>query len=137
MALAESAPANAVAAAVSAARAALKKLPAAVGPQWALGGEKNAWVAKPAAQSRGRGITVAASLHTLLRETNRDWVVQKYIEHPGTIRAGCKYDVRMYVLVTSYAPLTIWFYRCAPPPHLGLGRIVASHHRSATLHQIC
>eukprot|EP01051_Picozoa_sp_SAG22_P000620 SAG22_NODE_18_length_32591_cov_38.043549_7_plen_258_part_00 len=47
------------------ARALLEVLNAA-DPQWPIYGTANAWVAKPASQSRGRGITVSGQLSKLL-----------------------------------------------------------------------
>ena len=84
-------------------------------------------MAKPAAQSRGRGITVSGSLHKLLgtvgcgpqrRATTSltpshpvcDWVVQKYVEAPATID-GRKWDARMWVMCTGAGVnLRVWFY---------------------------
>jgi hypothetical protein len=75
------------------------------------------WIMKPAGKSRGRGIQVENSLAGVLNvrgvdeegERNSHWIVQKYIERPLIVQ-GRKWDIRQWVLVTSWNPLTIWIY---------------------------
>jgi len=97
----------------------LKNLEAGVDPmQKTLDGKisNNLWIVKPAGKSRGRGIATFKDLPKILdyvdAKTNgggQQWIVQKYMENPLTI-ANRKFDVRQWVLVTDWNPLTIWFY---------------------------
>jgi tubulin monoglycylase TTLL3/8 len=78
----------------------------------------NLWIVKPAALSRGRGIRTFADLSKLLKYveagtglTNQClWIVQKYMENPLII-AKRKFDLRQWVVVTDWNPLTIYFYK--------------------------
>lgn len=51
------------------------------------------------------------------------YVVQQYLSSPYLI-GGKKFDLRVYALVTSYAPLTVWIYRT------GFTRFSASRYSS-------
>jgi tubulin monoglycylase TTLL3/8 len=89
--------------------------------EWGLNGDhdpQNLWIVKPSKQSRGRGIRIFQNLEKLLEyctvgeKRSMDdckWVVQKYIENPLVI-ARRKFDIRQWVVVTCWNPLTVWFY---------------------------
>lgn len=81
-------------------------------PQTKMNGRKNIWVVKPAGLSRGRGIELFSSYHEIvhhLKTRDFSYVIQKYIENP-MCHKGKKMDIRQWVLVTDWNPLTIWLY---------------------------
>jgi tubulin polyglutamylase TTLL2 len=65
-------------------------------------------VSQPAELSRGRGIFIFQTLTDL--NYDRACVVQAYLERPLTLM-GYKFDLRLYVLVTSFKPLTVYMYK--------------------------
>ena len=86
---------------------------------------------KPIGKSQGRGIFLLNKLTQIAQWKNdfrfkpespqaEPYIVQRYIMNPLLI-GGKKFDMRIYVLVTSYQPLTIYLYRS------GFGRF--THHR--------
>lgn len=66
------------------------------------------WIAKPAASSCGRGIRVYSSKHKIPKRSG--YIISKYISNPHTID-GYKYDLRLYVCVTSFDPLRVYLYK--------------------------
>jgi tubulin polyglutamylase TTLL2 len=58
--------------------------------------------------SRGRGIYLFKELHELTYDCNT--IIQRYIDRPLLI-SGFKFDLRCYVVVRSYDPLIVYFYR--------------------------
>ncbi|KAL1451848.1 hypothetical protein WDU94_006184 [Cyamophila willieti] len=90
------------------------------------------WIVKPAGSCRGKGIFIFKKLSKFEEwKNNMDWspkerqrsdnpgdiemvpevwVVQKYISNPY-LWNGKKFDIRMYVLVTSFSPLKVWIAR--------------------------
>lgn len=85
------------------------------------------WIMKPIGSAQGKGIFLFKKLADIT-EWRRDpkfgfgqqkkedekeiesYIVQRYIPNPMLI-GGKKFDLRIYVLVTSYNPLTVWLYR--------------------------
>ncbi|CAH0727715.1 unnamed protein product, partial [Brenthis ino] len=65
------------------------------------------WIHKPVAQSQGRGIFLFRSVCDM--RFGSPAVVQRYIERPLLI-AGYKFDLRLYVCVPGYRPLTAYMY---------------------------
>lgn len=83
-------------------------------PQFEINGLQNIWIVKPAGLSRGRGICCYNTLPEILENVQKEgsWVIQKYIENPMLILRK-KFDIRLWVLLTSWNPVTAWFYeRC-------------------------
>uniref|UniRef100_A0A7S0EH49 Tubulin--tyrosine ligase-like protein 9 n=1 Tax=Hanusia phi TaxID=3032 RepID=A0A7S0EH49_9CRYP len=88
-------------------------------PQSKMNVGENIWIVKPAGKSRGRGIELKRSLSEILSFAthckgasslnSQRWIVQKYVENPLLIN-NRKFDIRQWVLVTDWNPLTVWFY---------------------------
>ncbi|KAI5102554.1 tubulin polyglutamylase TTLL5 isoform X1, partial [Silurus meridionalis] len=69
--------------------------------------DKGPWIIKPVASSRGRGIYLVSSPSQISLDENI--LVSRYINNPLLIDYF-KFDVRLYVLVTSYDPVIIYLY---------------------------
>ncbi|CAB4066942.1 TTLL5 [Lepeophtheirus salmonis] len=68
---------------------------------------RGAWIVKPVASSRGRGIFIVN--HPNQVPLDEPMVVAKYIDNPLLVN-GHKWDLRLYVAITSYDPLVIYLY---------------------------
>ncbi|GFR46693.1 hypothetical protein Agub_g8312, partial [Astrephomene gubernaculifera] len=90
------------------------------------GGCGTTWIMKPSSRSQGKGIFLinrlsqikqwsVSSLPPALRNGSDNYVVSRYIENPLLI-GGKKFDMRMYVVVTSFKPLKVYM------SHLGFCR---------------
>lgn len=68
----------------------------------------NVWIMKPIGMSRGRGISLINDIGSVLYSSPT--VIQKYVMNPLLFR-GFKFDLRLYVTVTSFNPLEAFIYR--------------------------
>lgn len=65
----------------------------------------NIWIVKPSAMSQGKGIFISNNLNDICQSaaSGASLVVSRYIANPMLIN-GLKFDLRIYVLVTSFDP---------------------------------
>ncbi|XP_062952660.1 tubulin monoglutamylase TTLL4 isoform X1 [Cynocephalus volans] len=73
---------------------------------WESSGRQK-WIVKPPASARGIGIQVIHKWSQLPKR--RPLLVQRYLHKPYLI-SGSKFDLRIYVYVTSYDPLRIYLF---------------------------
>lgn len=84
---------------------------------------ESAWIMKPVGRAQGKGIFLFSKLSDIVEwkkdtrfqpkkedEQKDSYIVQLYIPNPYLI-GGKKFDIRFYVLVTSFSPLQVWTYR--------------------------
>lgn len=74
---------------------------------WEKSGGKEKWIIKPPASARGTGIRVVHRWSQIPKK--RPLVVQQYLSKPLLID-GAKFDLRLYVLISSINPLRIYIY---------------------------
>ena len=83
--------------------------------------EKSLWIMKPIGKSQGKGIFLFNKIQQISQWKSsfrynpenpqaEPYIVQKYILDPLLI-GGKKFDMRIYVLCTSFQPLTMYLYR--------------------------
>ena len=82
---------------------------------------QSTWIMKPCGKSQGAGIFLINKL-SKLKKWSRDsrsvfnpnlakesYVISRYIDNP-LLLGGRKFDMRIYVLVTSFRPLKVYLY---------------------------
>lgn len=74
---------------------------------WERRGGKGRWIVKPPALARGVGIKVVNKWSQIPK--TRPLLVQRYLARPYLINET-KFDLRLYVLITSVDPLRIYLY---------------------------
>lgn len=65
------------------------------------------WICKPSASSQGKGIFITQDINEIPQRTQM--VVSEYVGKPLLID-GYKFDLRVYVALTSINPLRIYIY---------------------------
>lgn len=80
------------------------------------------WIAKPTGKAQGRGIFLVSKLNQLKKWSTgqkaslsnglfkEPYVISRYLQDPLLV-GGKKFDLRLYVLVTSYRPMKAYLYR--------------------------
>lgn len=80
------------------------------------------WIMKPIGQAQGRGIFLFNKLSQISdwrrtytwkpdeEEAAETYLAQRYVDSPYLV-GGRKFDLRIYVLITSYNPLRVYLYR--------------------------
>ncbi|XP_062517471.1 tubulin monoglutamylase TTLL4-like [Corticium candelabrum] len=86
-------------------------------------GGKQKWIVKPPASARGIGVRVIGKWSQV--PTKRPAIVQRYLDKPFLINQS-KFDLRVYVYVSSYDPLRIYVFDD------GLARFATCKYSSAT-----
>ncbi|KAJ8275134.1 hypothetical protein COCON_G00097590 [Conger conger] len=71
-------------------------------------GRPGYWICKPVDLSRGRGIFIFEDIKDLTYDSSV--IVQRYVTNPLLI-SGYKFDLRIYVCVKSFHPLTIYIHQ--------------------------
>lgn len=67
------------------------------------------WIVKPVASSQGKGIYLTNRSSDIEKHKDAQMIVSHYVSNPLTIN-GLKFDLRIYVAITSLHPLRIYMY---------------------------
>ena len=91
------------------------------------GGPSLYWICKPVDLSRGRGIFIFQDIKDLVYDCSV--IVQRYVSDPLLI-SGYKFDLRIYVCVKSFHPLTVYIHQ------EGLVRFATEKYRLSSLRNL-
>ncbi len=91
------------------------------------------WIMKPSSKAQGKGVFIVTKLSQIKKwakdrfnqvvSAKDSYVVSKYVSNPLLV-GGRKFDLRLYVLVTSYRPLKVYMYK------EGFGRFCSTKYSS-------
>lgn len=68
---------------------------------------KDMYIMKPTSSSCGKGIRIIGKKQNVNKRSG--YLVSKYVSKPHLLR-GYKYDMRIYILVTSFEPLKAYIF---------------------------
>lgn len=71
------------------------------------------WILKPAGSSQGKGISILQHFNEIsehIEDEESIYIIERYIHNPLLIQEK-KFDLRIYVLVTSFDPLKIYIHK--------------------------
>ncbi|PAA73783.1 hypothetical protein BOX15_Mlig017268g3 [Macrostomum lignano] len=105
---------------------------------WDDAGAKQKWIVKPPASARGIGIRVVNKWKQVPKR--RAVVVQTYLARPYLIN-GSKFDLRVYVYVTSFDPLRVYVHerglvRFASVPYSRSGKTIGNRFMHLTNYSV-
>lgn len=83
------------------------------------------FIMKPVAAAKGQGIKLITKKDKIKKK--KGFLISEYIKNPHLIN-GYKYDLRLYVVVTSFDPLKIYLYK------EGLCRFATEKYDTNTIH---
>jgi tubulin polyglutamylase TTLL5 len=70
--------------------------------------KKSVWIVKPTCSSQGKGIYLIDSISEV--PVDETCIISRYVSNPLLINC-LKFDLRIYVLVSSYEPLRVYIYQ--------------------------
>ena len=67
------------------------------------------WILKPSSSSQGKGIILTNKFQDVYAKKGQNYIASHYVSNPLLID-GLKFDLRIYVAVTSINPLRLYMY---------------------------